>query len=311
MDHPAMVRITELAYEPDALEATIAYLAEHLHFLKKSDRVLICFPNQNPGDMGSMMEQAVLRRGAFPVIWGPDLRWKTLMRLAFSNRVTTIIGPPLVILGLTKLARACRTPLYIRNIVTSGYPCLDWMIEGIKKGLDCKTWGFFGFGTKPVVLGASCGHSLGVHLRTSEYGLELLDSEGKPVPDGQKGEICFYSKRDPSVKFLQRDTARLEYAPCSCGDPSPRLMDIHVGPDLDRDVVNLGQELHSWTSILDCRVRKGEYGLEIEAVIFPGEKLPQFPSCARLEVRPWDPDRDVPFSFLAYWKNPTYYKESD
>jgi hypothetical protein len=185
------------------------------------------------------------------------------------------------------------------------------MIEGIIKGLDCKTWGFFGFGTKPVVLGASCGRSLGVHLRTSEYGLELLDSEGKPVPDGQKGEICFYSKRDPSVKFLQRDTARLEYAPCSCGDPSPRLMDIHVGPDLDRDVVNLGQELHSWTSILDCRVRKGEYGLEIEAVIFPGEKLPQFPSCARLEVRPWDPDRDVPFSFLAYWKNPTYYKESD
>ena len=90
MDHPAMVRITELAYEPDALEATIAYLAEHLHFLKKSDRVLICFPNQNPGDMGSMMEQAVLRRGAFPVIWGPDLRWKTLMRLslaAYSSQI--------------------------------------------------------------------------------------------------------------------------------------------------------------------------------------------------------------------------------
>lgn len=311
MNHPTIIKISELESTPDALEATVSYLAEHLKFLKKRDRVLICFPNHRPGDLGTLLEQAVLRREAFPVIWGPDLRWKTLMRLAFSNRITTIIGPPLVILGLTKLARACRTPLFIRNIVTSGYPCLDWMIDGIIKGLDCRTWGIFGFGTRPIVLGFSCGHSRGVHLRSAEYGVEILDPEGNPVPDGQRGEIRFYSRRDPSIKFLQRDTARLEYSLCSCGDPTPRLMDINVGSDLDQDVVKLGQELHSWTSILDCRVRKGDYGLEIEALVFPGEMLPEFPSCAKLDVRPWDPDKDIPFSFFANWKKDTYYKESD
>ena len=311
MNHPTIIKISELESTPDALESTVSYLAEHLHFVKKRDRVLICFPNHRPGDLGTLLEQAVLRREAFPVIWGPDLRWKTLMRLAFSSRAITIIGPPLVVLGLTKLARANRMPLFIRNAVLAGYTCLDWMLDGIIKGLDCRPWGIFGFGTRPIVLGFSCGHSRGVHLRSSAYGVDIVDSEGKPVPDGQRGEIVFYSKRDPSIRFRQKDTARLEYAPCSCGRDTPRLLDIGVGPDLDQDVVKLGQELHSWTSILDCRVRKGDYGLEIEALVFPGEMLPEFPSCAKLDVRPWDPDKDIPFSFFANWKKDTYYKESD
>ena len=60
----------------------------------------------------------------------------------------------------------------------------------------------------------------------------------------------------------------------------------------------LGQQLQSWTSILDCRLNKGEYGLEIEIVTFPGEKLPKLPSAAKLVVRPWDSDTDEPFWYV-------------
>lgn len=61
-------------------------------------------------------------------------------------------------------------------------------------------------------------------------------------------------------------------------------------------LVWLERELLRWTSILDCRVEKTAAGLELELVVFPGERLPKLPSCARLVVRNWDPDRDVPFA---------------
>lgn len=201
-------------------------------FLRKNEKVLICFPNR-AGGIGGKIERAVIRHGAVPVSRGEDLRWRTLLRLAFAEKVSTIIGPPLVILGLSKLAHTNGTPLYVRNVVAAGSPCLDWMKEGIIQGLDCNL--FIG---------------------------------------------------DES---MNEDT--LVY----CSDP-----------DLD----DLRQELHSWTSILDCRLEKGQYGLEMEIVSFPGRQLPKLPSCAKLVVRPLNPEKDVPFGLLRDWENLSFSQEN-
>ena len=55
-----------------------------------------------------LMEQAVLRCDAIPVVWGADHRWKSLMRLAFSSRASMIVSTPLIVLGLAKLQNFCR-----------------------------------------------------------------------------------------------------------------------------------------------------------------------------------------------------------
>ena len=65
------------------------------------------------------------------------------------------------------------------------------------------------------------------------------------------------------------------------------------------ELVELGQQLHSWTSILDCRVARGEAGLEIEIVCFPGEKLPKLPNAAKLIIRPYNPKSDEPFTYQS------------
>ena len=205
---------------------------DFMEFLKKNEKVLICFPNRE-GGLGRKMERAVIDRGAIPVSWGEDLRWRNLLWIAFSQKVSTIIGPPLVILGLSKLAYANGTPLYVRNVVCAGPPCLDWMKEGIVQGLDCNL--FIG-------------------------------------DDSMNEDTLVY-----------------------CSDP-----------DLD----DLRQELHSWTSILDCRLEKGQYGLEMEIVSFPGRQLPKLPSCAKLVVRPLNPEKDVPFGLLRDWENLSFSQEN-
>jgi hypothetical protein len=298
MEHPTLMKMAEFAGEKDAHEATIQYITDKLSFLKKGEKVLILFYVKEPDRIGSMFAEAVRRAGAEPVLWMEDVRWNTLLRVAFSSRATTIIGPPLIILGLSKLAKYKRTPLYIRNVVTAGYPCLDWMLDGIVKGLDCRSWGCYEPGAGPVVAGFSCGESRGVHLRDDVYVAQIVDSSGKEVPAGGIGEILLYQKDHPETRYHSHIRARLENKPCRCGNPAPRLVDISHGKNIDEDVANLGQYLHSWTSILDCAIRKGPYGLEMELTVFPGEKLPELPSCAKQIIRPWNPEKDFPYMYI-------------
>ena len=298
MDYVAFREIAETCRDAGVQERTIAYLTEHLgNFLRKRERVLICFMEHSEGSRSWLMEQAVLGCEAIPIVIGPDRRWKTILRLAFTNKVSAIIGEPLLILGLTKLKKYSATPLSVRRVVTAGYPCPDWMIDGIVKGFDCQAGGCFGLQQSSVVAGFACGQSWGVHIRDEEYGVEILDEEGNPLPPGEMGEILIYPKRLPHLRYALGDHARLVTQPCKCGSKAPRLIEMNAGSNSPADLDALGQQLQSWTSILDCRLRKTECGLEVEIVCFQGEKLPKLPTLAKLVVRPWQPDVDEPFYY--------------
>nr|MBQ8244683.1 hypothetical protein [Oscillospiraceae bacterium] len=304
MDRSAYWKIAQLAGQPQAQENTIAYLTEHLrHFLRKQERVLICFLEHKEGNISWLMEQAVLRCDAVPVIWGPDHKWKTLLQQAFFNRTTAIIGPPLILLGLAKLKRQSATPLYIRRCITAAYPCLDWMIDGIVRGFDCEMGGCMTMGESGIVLGFACGHSWGVHVRDSEYQIDIVDPAGELLPEGTVGEMVLFPKSHPQLRYPTGEKARLTTEVCKCGSKAPRLLELSPGDSEDSDLEEFRQYLHSWTSILDCRVERGENGLEIEIVCFAGEKLPKLPTAAMRIVRPWNPKTDEPFWYSPTLKN--------
>ena len=136
MDREMYKKLVELCSEPEFREQTITYLAEHLgKFLRPREPVMLAFREHTEGNISWLMEQALLRIDAIPVIWGPDHRWNTLLRQTFSSYSVAVIGSPLVLLGLMKLKKQYNTPLPIRRVVTVGYPCLDWMIDGIVREL--------------------------------------------------------------------------------------------------------------------------------------------------------------------------------
>ncbi len=297
MNQVELLKMAELAHTPQALAASVDYLAEKLSFLRKRETVLILSDGKTKGHFGELMKKAVLRCDASPIMWDGDRRWKSLLRLAFLSRASTIIGPPLMILGLSKIARSNGTPLYIRNVVTGGYPCLDWMIDGIINGLDCQVRGCFDPGYGALIAGFSCEASRGVHLREDVYGVEVVGSDGELLPDGELGEYILYDKSAPEICYHSFDRVRLDRTPCACGCKSIRLKDIHYASNIDNDLASLGQYLQSWNSVLDCRMEKGEYGLALELVVLPGEKMPKLPSCAKLVCRNWDPETDEPFIY--------------
>ena len=161
------------------------------------------------------------------------------------------------------------------------------------KGLDCQTWGCFGPGIGPVISGFSCGISRGVHIREDMYDVSV---------DGEKGAISVSPKSAPQLRLPILDYGRLVADRCPCGRCNTRLMDIVPAERLGSELDDLQQELHSWTSILDCKLEKGKHGLEVELVVFPGQKLPKLPTCAKRIIKAWNPEEDEPFALIPEWE---------
>lgn len=294
------------AAQPREQEKTVEYLVEQLsRFVKKMDTVLICFPEQGVGSLSCLMEQAVLMCDAIPVVWGEDHRWKNLIRLAFSSRASTIIGTPLIVLGLAKLQSFYSTPLFIRNVVLSGYPSESWMIDGIRRGFDCTPWGCLSVGVTGVVAGFSCDKIQGIHLWESKYHVQIIDQNNNPVPNGEEGEVVLSPVDAPELRYYTGENARFYGKPCPCGCTAPLLTDFHPGrTEDDPDLLALGEELQNWNSVLDCRLQKGRYGLEIEIVTLTDAVLPPLPSAAKLQIRLFDPETEEPLPYDPTQKIP-------
>jgi len=291
-------QIRKLETTPEAIEATVQYLARLMKpFLQTLEPVLICYPDDGPASLGGIFKEAVIRCEAAPVFWGPDYRWKELLRLAFDTHANTLVGHPLVVLGLMKLAKFTETPLYIYDMIVSGDPFPHWMVDGLKAGLDCNIWGCYAVHSGPVVGGFSCMQEAGIHIRSDVFVPKLMTEEQEGISKWQR--ICFTSGKDPDLLYDPQLRAIIHYQPCSCGCDEPRVMDTRPVFQEDLDRHSLDELLLTWSSILDYRVVSGESGKFLELVVFPGEPMPKLPSFAGLKIRPWDPGQDVPFDLLS------------
>lgn len=288
-------KIAVLAETPEAVQRSIVYLQEHMaRFLKKKDRVFICFPKRDNAAC-HILEKAIVGCECEPIWMDDDFRWIALLRKAFTSKSNCIVGPPLLLLGLSKLAKHMGIPLYARNVLMSGYPTTRWLVNGVRRGLDCMAWGCFDPGEGAVISGFTCQQVDGVHLWDEEYGVDIVDEEGNVLPAGEYGKVVIYPRADPSLRFTVGDRCRISTEPCPCGCTAPKLIDIDTVKTDSQEMYDLGESLHYWSSVLDCRVERTECGLELELVVFQGEKLPKLPTAAKLVVRPFNPETDAPF----------------
>lgn len=296
LEQPVYRKIAALAETPDAVAKSTEYMKQNMsRFLRKNEKVLICYPKlDNPACR--ILEESILRCECVPIWPGEDFRWMTLLKLAFTSKSNCIVGPPLLLLGLSKLAKHMGIPLYARNVLMAGYPTTTWLVNGVRKGLDCMAWGCFDPGTGAVISGFTCEQIDGVHLRDEEFGVEIVDADGNVLPDGELGQVILYPKSHPSLRFAVGDICRISKDPCPCGCKSPKLMNIDVIKPDGKEMSDLGESLHYWSSILDCRMERTECGLELELVVFQGEKLPKLPTAAKLTVRAFNPEIDEPFA---------------
>jgi phenylacetate-CoA ligase len=67
------------------------------------------------------------------------------------------------------------------------------------------------------------------HLLPPDVHVEALRADGTTCAGGERGEIAVTGGRNPFgplVRYRTGDWGRIEYAPCQCGDPMPRLFEL-------------------------------------------------------------------------------------
>ena len=287
-------KLLELETAPEAIEATVQYLARLMKpFLQTLEPVLICYPDDGPASLGGIFKEAVIRCEAAPVFWGPDYRWMELLRIAFDTHANTLIGHPQTVLGLMKLAKVTKTPLYIYDMIVGGDPFPRWMVDGLKSGFDCNVWGCYAVRSGPVIAAFSCLQEAGIHIREDVFVPQVVAEPNGEVSKWNR--FLFASDNNSDILSDPEQVMRIHYQPCSCGCDEPRVVETK---SIRQDVLsknNLDELLLTWSSILDYRVEYGESGIALYLVVFPGEPLPKLPSFAKLVIRPWNPSEDIPF----------------
>ncbi|NLW85236.1 MAG: phenylacetate--CoA ligase [Phycisphaerae bacterium] len=75
-----------------------------------------------------------------------------------------------------------------------------------------------------------CTYKDGLHLYSDVFYPEIIDPDtGKPVPEGQDGELVITTLTKqgiPLIRYRTRDIVSLTYEPCKCGRTSPRTSKI-------------------------------------------------------------------------------------
>lgn len=74
-----------------------------------------------------------------------------------------------------------------------------------------------------------CQAGQGGHLQNDLLIVEIIDEKGRPVPNGELGEVCITTlgvEGMPLVRFRTGDMAFIIDKPCTCGNPSIRLSPI-------------------------------------------------------------------------------------
>lgn len=106
----------------------------------------------------------------------------------------------------------------------------DALREKVEKGLGMEAFNIYGMTETGGVgtTGMDCPDHSGIHVWEDHYVLEIVDPvTGKPVPDGDMGEVVFTSltrEAVPVIRFRTRDISRvLSRDKCACGRTHTRI----------------------------------------------------------------------------------------
>ena len=189
---------------------------------------------------------------------------------------TTVVGVPSFLrkLGNYLLAQGMDLPsTSINKLVCIGEPLRDATMEPLPVAVDLeKIWGAKAYSTyassETVTTFCECTEQAGGHLHPVLGLVEIVDDDGRPVPDGQSGEVVvtpFGVEGMPLLRFRTGDISFVNREPCGCGRTSPRL-----GPIVGRKKQLLkvrGTSLYPQAvfSALDEMPEVSEYYMEVHS----------------------------------------------
>ena len=150
------------------------------------------------------------------------------MMIDLQTTVITATSSYALLLSEEINQRGIRNQICLKKGVFGSERWSEKMRNTIKENLGIKLYDIYGlteiYGPG---IGINCDHETGMHYWDDYIYIEIIDPKtGKPVPDGEEGEIVITTlvkEGAPLLRFRTHDISRIIPGKCPCGSPYPRL----------------------------------------------------------------------------------------
>ncbi len=205
-------------------ERTVSFFAAGLsELVYPGEKTMICMPFTGPGGLGELIAGAVRRLGAEPLPAGIGKTYGELLRIVDREKPETFVGMPVPLLSLLRL-RGEQSGL--RRALVSADACPETVTAEIERRLGSRLYPHYGSRETGLGGAVTCPAFSGMHVRENDIIAEIIDESGKPLPDGQWGELVITTVQAdamPLIRYRTGDYTRRIPGVCPCGCPLARL----------------------------------------------------------------------------------------
>ena len=253
-----------LFYTAGDLERTVRLFEAGLgELIFPGSVTMIGFPFSGPNGLGDLIAEAIARLGARPLRVGVGKSYAELADILERERPDTFVGMPVPLLSML---RVCGRGSLKRALV-SGDACPDEVLRAAEELLGSKL--FPHYGSREMALGGAitCEAHAGMHLRENHVIAEIVSPEGRPLPEGEWGELVITKigmEAMPLIRYRTGDRARFLPGVCPCGSETRRLDTVSR---LDAaPFLALENTLFSLPWVADYRPLRSADGLRLEVL---------------------------------------------
>ena len=207
-------------------ELTIDFFAYGMEEVTaKGERVAICLPWESEGCVGDLLMRGLKRRDIQGVGVGLIQHLHLAAECMMKNQTQAAVAIPTQILALMEYAKRQNMTLPLERVLTS----TDLLSDAVRQRLEefgLEIFDHLGMTECGLGVALECKAHQGMHIRENDLYLEVIDLEGKPVPDGRFGELVMTTlTRDgmPLIRYRMGDRARILSGNCSCGSVLRRV----------------------------------------------------------------------------------------
>lgn len=249
---------------------TVGFFAAGIsEMLSPGGKCLIAFPFSGTFGLGDLIGRAVESLGAIPVRGGFGTCWAEAARQIEQTGATAYVGFPVPLLGLLRLYPG----LPIRHALVSGDACPAGVMGELESLLGSPLYPHYGSRECGLGGAVTCPALEGMHLRENHIIAEIVDSQGRVLPQGAYGELVITTvglEAMPLIRYRTGDYTRF-LPPCPCGGVTRRIGSVSRLEE-PVSIEALDSTLFSVPALVDYTARY-ENGLYICAkTLFPGKE---------------------------------------
>lgn len=211
------------------LERTIRFFQYGMRLILpqlEGQKVLLLMSGDREGSVGHLLQEGLGRWGIACEVCGFPTDMAHCLDAINRARPSCIVGLPSHLMTLCRMGFSPETIQSLKAVLLSGEWTSPTILTCLEEGLRCPVYLHYGLTESGLAGAVECSERGGCHIREADMLLSVVDKEGRPLVDGEWGEVILTTltrQATPLLRYKTGDLGRIVPGACPCGSVLKRL----------------------------------------------------------------------------------------